>query len=189
MARGEEVSDIRREEEQDALLGYAYEPLGTRIPHYSGDASRQLILVAVGLLLIASPLYGHDLRAELPYEVMGSLAAVGFAALTSPREWLVSVGDALISAVGAGIYASWALGDYGNATSLAFVLRIAIALVFLSAFYFSMKTVRSFSLGQVGRHDRVDDFDTDRAHEDSIADEEKQFAEESERSERFKPWP
>ncbi|MDO8514858.1 MAG: hypothetical protein Q7S50_04940 [bacterium] len=137
------------------------------IPHYYGDASRQLLLGAAALMLIASPLYGDNLRIEFPFEVLGAFLAVGLAALTNPRDRWASMGDAVLSGVGMVTYATWGIFEYDSISPIAFVLRLVIALLFLFAFYFSMKTVRSFALSQIGRRETMDEFDdTAEAGED-----------------------
>lgn len=159
----------------------------TYIPHYWGTAARQLMLAGAALMLFAAPLYGDDLRTEFPYVVVGALLAVGFAALTNPRERWVSIGDAAISSIAAAVYAIWGIGGYTSEEPTAFVLRVAVAVIFLFAFYFSMKTVRAFSLRQIGRKDRVDDFDTEPTKEDSPAEAKRILEEESLHMRRFKP--
>ncbi|MEK7133944.1 MAG: hypothetical protein AAB804_02640 [Patescibacteria group bacterium] len=131
------------------------------IPHYYGDAARQLMLGAAALMLIASPLYGNSLRLEFPFIVVGALIAATFAALTNPRDLWVSVGDAVVSGVGVVAYATWGIFEYDVINPIAFVLRLVVGVLFLFAFYFSMKTVRAFLLRQIGRRERVDEFDTE----------------------------
>lgn len=148
----------------------AFAPWGTApwpaIPHYYGDVTRQLMLGGAALMLLASPLYGSDLPAEFPFEVLGALLVVGFSALTNPHSKGIAIGDAATSGAAAAIYATWAIADYRDVNPLAFVLRIAIAVVFLFAFYFSMKTLRAFIVGSLGRRERVDEFHTDREREE-----------------------
>lgn len=176
MKKGE-MAEITREEMSDPLAKYGTIRLSPSVPHYWGDASRQFMLAGAALLLLASPLYGENLRAEFPYEVTFALLAVGFAALTSPRERWVAFGDAVICAVGAAMYSIWGISGYSAEDPLAFVLRMAVAVVFLFAFYYSMKTVRAFSLSQVGRYDDLDDRTGDD-REDTVEEEEMQLDQE-----------
>lgn len=182
MGKGDEVSDTFREDAQDILGIRGPYSASLYIPHYWGTVARQLMLAGAALMLVASPLYGSDLRAEFPYEVLGALLAVGFAALTNPRTLWVSIGDTIICGSGAAFYAIWGISEYTSIEPLAFVLRLAIAVIFLFAFYFSMKTVRAFTLRQIGRRDKVDDFENEREPEDSIADARRRFD-----SERTRP--
>ena len=131
------------------------------IPHYYGNVMRQLLLGGAALMLLSSPLYGDNLRHEFPFEVMGALLAAGFGAFVTPHSRGASTGAAVISGAAAVVYATWGIFGYQDIRPIAFVLRLAVALVFLFAFYFSMKTVRAFALHQVGRSEPVDEFETD----------------------------
>ncbi len=143
----------------------------TLIPHYYGDAVRELFLGGAALMLIASPLYATNLRTEFPFEVLGAFLAVGFGALTNPHNRWVMICDTIVAGTGLVVYAGWALMEYETINPVAFVLRIAIAALCLFAFYFSVKTVRAMSLHQIGKHESVDEFDEDRekgSNEDTI---------------------
>lgn len=189
MGRGEEKSDVSREEEHDVLGVGDVLIRPSRVPHYGGDTARQFMLAGAALLLFAAPLYGDDLRSEFPYEVAAAVVTVAFAALTTPRKYWVSMGSAVVCAAIAISYAVWGIGSYQSTNPTAFVLRIAVAAIFLFAFYFSMKTVRAFSLGQVGQPNRVGDLEErDDVAEDSVEDEKRQLAVESEKSGHFTPW-
>ncbi len=131
------------------------------IPHYYGDAARQLLLGAAALMLIASPLYSNNLRAAFPFIVAGTLIAVAFAALTNPRDIWVSIGNAIVSGVGVIVYATWGIYEYEVINPIAFMLRIAVGVIFLFAFYFSVKTVRAFTLSQIGKRETIDEFESE----------------------------
>ncbi len=129
------------------------------IPHYYGDSVRQLLLGAAALMLIASPLYGNNLRAEFPFEILGALFATACAALMSPKNGLIVIGSAVLSGAGMTTYATWGIFEYDTINPIAFVLRLAVAVVFLFAFYFSMKTMRAFMSNQIGKRETIDEFD------------------------------
>ncbi|MEY4747344.1 MAG: hypothetical protein RLZZ416_393 [Candidatus Parcubacteria bacterium] len=131
------------------------------IPHYYGTVVRQLLLGGAALMLLASPLYGSNLRLEFPVIVLGALLAAGFGALITPHSKAAAYAAAAISGAAVVIYATWGISGYLDVGAVAFVLRLAVALVFLFAFYFSMKTVRAFALHQVGRRDEPDEFETE----------------------------
>ena len=128
------------------------------VPHYYGDIIRQLMLGAAALMLFASPFYENPGRPELPLIVIGTVAVVGFAALTNPWKKSVLIGDAIVTGVGMVVYQWWALDGYDSDSSIAFVLREALAVIYMFAFYFSVKTVRAMILHQVGKRDSVDEF-------------------------------
>ncbi len=144
-----------------------FEPLGMepsyarliRIPHYYGDVVRILFLGGTALMLFASPLYGSALRTEFPYEVIGALIAVTLAGLTNPKSRLALFVDAIFAMLAAVIFAVWGLTQYDEITSLAFTLRLSIAVVAFFAFYYSVKTVRAMSSGIIGKSGGVGEFE------------------------------
>lgn len=124
------------------------------------------MLGGAALMLVASPLYGNNLRLELPFEVVGTLVIVGLAALTSPKSWIVLLGDAVASGIGAAVFGTWAIFEYDNINPVAFMLRSVIAIIFLFAFYFSMKTLRAFTLHQIGKRETIDEFEEQSVKEE-----------------------
>lgn len=133
----------------------------SEVPHYYGTTTRQLLLGAAALMLVASPFYTTDLRTEFLYIVIGVVVIVACAALLNPHSKWVSVVTALVSGVGVGAYAMWGLFEYDAISPVAFVLRLAIAVILLFSFYFSLKTVRAFMLHQIGKRGSVDEFESD----------------------------
>lgn len=140
------------------------------IPHYYGDVVRELLLGASALMLISSPWYANSISRELPFVLVGTLAAAAFAALTSPHARWTLRGDAIIAGVGAVAYAGWGIVEYDAINPIALLLRLVIATIFLFAFYFSMKTVRAFALGQIGKRETVDEFEeeSERMEEEKL---------------------
>jgi len=123
------------------------------IPHYYGTYVRQLSLCGAALMLMTSPLYAEALRTEIPFEIVAAIIIVGLAAYTNPLKRWIFVADAVFAGSITLVYAYWALYEYQSSSLLAFVLRIAIAIIFLFAFYFSIKTLRSMILHEVGKPD------------------------------------
>lgn len=128
------------------------------LSHYYGDVARQLMLGAAALMLFASPFYADNLRVEFPFEVFGTLVLVCLAAFTNPLKKSVLTADAIATGVGLTLYQIWALAGYEQSSLVAFVLRECIAVIFLFAFYFSVKTVRAMILHQVGQKDTSTEF-------------------------------
>ncbi|OGG57317.1 hypothetical protein A2853_02240 [Candidatus Kaiserbacteria bacterium RIFCSPHIGHO2_01_FULL_55_17] len=145
------------------------------VSHYYGNQVRQLLIVAATLILIGAPFYADSLRSELPFEIIGALVLVAIAALVNPHSKLIFAASAIASGIGLVIYESWALYMYFDSSWAQFVLREAIAVILLIAFYFSMKTIRAFVLRQVGKHEEAGEFDEPvstktRQHEKTVLD-------------------
>ena len=143
--------------------GGTYVPLlspGPNVPHYYGDVVRQCFVFGAILMLVSAPFYANNLRAELPFVIFGALVLVGLAALTNPHKKSFVIADAVAGGIVVLIYQSWALFDYQSSTWIQFALRELIALIFITAFYFSMKTLRAMLLHQVGKREEVGEFDS-----------------------------
>ena len=162
------MSDPRHNEKdltnEEVIELYSPNPTITKlwwpsVPHYYGDAVRMLLLGAAALMLVTSPLYGDNLQIEFPFIIVGALVAACFAALTNPRSSWVSIGSAVLSGAGTIIYATWGIFEYDTLNPIALMLLLVIAVFFLFAFYFSMKTVRAFLLRQIGKRETLDEFD------------------------------
>ena len=130
---------------------YARGPYVEHVSHYYGDTVRQLFIGGAALMLVAAPFYAEALRTEFPFEIAGALVLVALAALANPHQRIIFMAGAVAAGVGAVIYQTWALFTYSESTWMQFVLREAIAVIFLVAFYFNMKTVRAFVLHTVGK--------------------------------------
>ena len=133
------------------------------VPHYYGDVVRQCFVVGAIVMLVGAPFYTNDLRQEFPFVVLGALILVAFAALTNPHNKGIIVADAVASGVVVLVYQAWALFDYQSSTWAEFALREVIALILITGFYFSMKTLRAMLLHQIGKHEEVGEFDKDNA--------------------------
>ncbi len=129
------------------------------VSHYYGNQVRQLFIAAAALILIGAPFYADSLRSELPFEIAGALVLVALAAVANPHNKSIFFMSAIVAGTGLAIYETWALNWYFESTWVQFVLREVIAVLFLVAFYFNVKTVRAFLLGKIGHHDEVGEFD------------------------------
>jgi len=134
---------------------------GLGIPHYHGDIIRQLLMFVAGVMLVASPFYTTDLKLQFPFILIGAVVFVAVAALTNPHNTNIIVADAVASGVGLLIYQTWALFNYADSSWVEFALREGIALILMTVFYFSMKTLRAMLLGKVGKREEVGEFDTE----------------------------
>lgn len=148
-------------EMDNGALGGMYLPsiaFGPKIAHYYGDLVRR-IFIGIGVaILIVAPFFASRSPVELPFEIFGAVVLVCLAALTSPKNKMIMTINA--AAAGVGVVASevMALYFFYAGDSLMFFLREMFAVAFLFALYFSVKTVRSMTLGQIGRRPMPGEF-------------------------------
>ncbi len=157
----EDEFDKMRREERHPDIGSdldLYMPsllrLNSSIPHYYGDAVRKcFLLIACGLIFLAPVFIGY-LPALLPIVIVGVVLLVTLAALTNPKKQWVMTANALVAAAGILFAESIALLAYNDDQTILFLSHQVMAIVFLFAMYFSVKTVRAMMLGSIGRRGR-----------------------------------
>lgn len=153
---------------RDTMFRY---PQWVSIPHYYGDTMRMYFIGGTALMLLAAPFYTGNIRLEMPFILAGAVCMVVLAALTGPHNRTIMTLNVVGAAVLTIMFGGWALLSYGDISSLAFVLRDAIALVFLIALYFSLKTLRAMYMDQIGREPSLEEFrDETVAETDFVAE-------------------
>lgn len=113
--------------------------------HYYGDIVRKLFLLAGILLLVAIPLDTELYASYLTLGIVAALTLILLAGFTSPRNRKTTVGDMVVAALGFVIFEYFAVNHYvvhQNFFEMVFMLRQALALVFIIAVYFCSKTFR-----------------------------------------------
>jgi hypothetical protein len=128
------------------------------IPHYYGDVVRILMIFGVGLMLLGIPFASSEFKVFIPLEIALSLPIVALAAFTNPWQSMIVAGDVLFSGVMAVFFEIAAYMSYERDELVPFVLYAAIGLLFLLAFYFSVKTLRAMMLHQVGKQTTLEEF-------------------------------
>lgn len=121
---------------------------------------------AAATLILTAPFIARDLAAELPLYVISAVVLVAAAALTSPWNKTIIMADAALAGAGFVVMELWALGGFAESGPVAFLLRQALAIIFMFAFYFAMKTFRAMMIGQIGRTDSEIDLAVARSAED-----------------------
>lgn len=159
MSNGESDShgdpNVGEGEPMNPYVPFRLEPA---IPHYYGDAVRQIFMVSGAVMLILAPFLASTFPAILPFEIGGALVVVILGAMTNPTNQLSMIANSIAAGVGVVIYELLALSLFSSGDYLAFVEREALAIGFLIALYFSLKTVRNMALGRIGKRDVVGDF-------------------------------
>src|SRR3990167_8925933 len=128
------------------------------VPHYYVDVVRILMLSGAGLSLLVIPFSKGFLHDAFVLDIIVGLAIVASAALTNPHSKLLAASDAVLSAIVVVFFELDAFQNYQAGELVTFVFYEGIAILFVLAFYYSLKTLRAFMLHQVGKRDSLADF-------------------------------
>ena len=132
--------------------------IGPHIPHYYGDYVRQIFMLCGAVMLISSPFLSSALPAALPFEIGGALMVAILGALTNPAKQISMLADAIVAVVGVVTYELLALNAYSSGAMIAFLEREALAIAFLFALYFSVKTLRNMAFHTIGKKISIREF-------------------------------
>ncbi len=116
--------------------------------HYYGDIVRRLFLAAGMIILILTPVY-PILPIDSMLVILGVLAFATLGGLTNPKQRWVSVFDVIVAILSLIVFESLLLNSYGalpESFDILFIIRQSLAVLFFFALYYSVKTVRGFSV-------------------------------------------
>lgn len=128
--------------------GGEYVPRRRHVPHYHGDNTRILFVVASVVLLIAKST-GADLPLTTTETVISALLLVVAAGITNPAQGWIHWFNALMAMGGTLLFGITAIHRYSAHVSffdVSFIYTEALALISLIALYFTTRTVRGFHL-------------------------------------------
>jgi len=129
------------------------------IPHYYGDYVRVLFVAVAVLSAVAVPVFGDLLLFGTLTQVLCALLLVLLAGLTHPHSAMLSLYNSVVSAIGVILLQSAAISLYSADSFELFLTREVAALLLLFAFYFSVKTLRAFAQGKLGKVERPWEFE------------------------------
>lgn len=120
---------------------YKKDPTG----HYYGSLVRRLFVLAGIILLINIPIDRELIQFYIVFGVIFALLIILLAAFTSPLNKWAMIGDLVASAVSFIVFEYLAIARQLQIDSFfdyLFLVRQALAIIFIVAVYFSAKTVR-----------------------------------------------
>ncbi len=118
--------------------------LRRRIPHYYGDSVRVFFVLGAVLILILLPFYPDDIFISTPAALIAIVIFTCAAGLTNPRHawtWALNMIIASLAVILFGYSAILSYIKYSAFEPL-FWANQALALNFLLALYFAIKTIR-----------------------------------------------
>ena len=121
-----------------------------KFPHYYGDISRLFFLLAGVVMLLGLPILNQTVSVPAYISILFVLSVVFIAGITNPAQRLLSVLDLIVALVGFIVFEYYSIKVF-TADSIYFIYLInqAIAILFLLAFYFAVKTVRGFIVHEI----------------------------------------
>ncbi|KKQ77373.1 MAG: hypothetical protein UT00_C0013G0004 [Parcubacteria group bacterium GW2011_GWA1_38_7] len=113
--------------------------------HYYGDLVRFLFMLAAIIMLITLPFLIGKLPVPLYISIMVILAIGVLAGITNPLQKWISILNGLISTAALFIFEFYAVNSFSTSgvKTLYFITNQLLAVVFLFALYYSIKTLRA----------------------------------------------
>lgn len=120
------------------------------IPHYFGHTIRRFFFAIAFIMLATLPLFKNELAIPVVYSVFAIIAVTFAAGYTNPHSRGILVFDGVVAVLGLlvfGFSSVTGYSDYGmdSIRQVLFYTNQVVALCFLAAFYFSVKSLRGFS--------------------------------------------
>jgi hypothetical protein len=124
------------------------------IYHYYGDTVRRIFLIAAFVMALTLPFFVPKVPVPFYISLSSIPLLVLLAGLTNPREIWVLVVNVVASIAGSIVFEYYAVFGYRGGDMPYFIVNQVLAVIFLIAVYFSMKTLRG------RRHERdISDMD------------------------------
>ncbi|MEI6345952.1 MAG: hypothetical protein WCO79_01850 [bacterium] len=120
------------------------------IPHYFGHTIRRFFFASAFTMLATLPFFKNELAIPVGYSVFAIIAVTFAAGYTNPHSRWILMFDSVIAALGLlvfGFHSVTGYSDYGmeGLRQILFYTNQVLAMCFLAAFYFSVKSLRGFS--------------------------------------------
>lgn len=122
--------------------------MNEQIPHYYGDTVRYLFMSAGFLMLISLPLFQGAIRLPTLFSII-AIVVLGLAAgLTNPKQASSAVINLAIALIGLIVFSYYSVNIFNEQQTAQgfFFINIVLAIAFLFATYYGVKTVRGFYL-------------------------------------------
>ncbi len=116
--------------------------------HYYGDLVRFLFMLAAIIMLVTLPFLMGKLPVPLYISILVILVIGVLAGITNPLQKWISILNGLISTAALFIFEYYAVNSLtiSGVKTLYFITNQLLALVFLFALYYSIKTIRAMYL-------------------------------------------
>ncbi len=110
--------------------------------HYYGDTVRRIFLVIAIVMLVMAPFVQESILKPSSLNVIAIIVLVLVSGFMNPKQVWVKYISFFVSLLGLFLFGVEAIQNYQKSSWVFELLTIAIAILFLFAFYFSSKTLR-----------------------------------------------
>jgi hypothetical protein len=128
------------------------------VPHYYGDSVRNMFIASAVIYAIALPLFGSLLPFNIYVGIGIVLLLVFLAGITNPHSKFLMFANVLVAGIGVYLMQTAAVSFFNQDSSILFILRQAVVILLLIAFYDSVKTARNMLIGKIGITPAPDEF-------------------------------
>ena len=158
-----------------------------KIPHYYGDIIRKIFLVCGLIILITLPFLKNNISTPIFYSVLIILVLAFFAGMTNPRQKEIIVGDVIVSVIAFLVFFYQTVTKFQGFFDLLFLTNFLLSILFLFAFYWSVKSLRGLETAEMSLSE--EQIENDLKREVDLEDEDTQpkikLTEEERRRKRF----
>lgn len=118
--------------------------------HYYGDVVRFLFILAAVIMSVALPFLNTNLPVPVIFSILAILCIGALAGFTNPVLKSTAIINSGVSTIGLIVFEYYAVRAYITVSfiNLMFVVNQILALIFLFAFYYSIKTLRAMLLNK-----------------------------------------
>lgn len=153
---------------------------------YYGNIVRKLFIICGLVILITLPFLKTLISGPIFYSLLAVIILTFTAGITSPKYKKSILVDIIVSIVGFGLFAYQGIIAFSGFLNLFFITNLTLAILFLFAFYWCIKTARGIKFSRedvIGP--RIERQTIINASEDSPASPKKELTEEELRRKRF----
>jgi len=120
------------------------------VPHYFGHTIRRFFFFISFVMLMTLPFFKNEMAVPIALSVFAIISVTFAAGYTNPYSRWILVFDVFIAGFGLLIFGSQAIHGYSTygmqgIREVLFYTNQVLALSFLAAFYFSVKSLRGFT--------------------------------------------
>ena len=116
--------------------------------HYYGDVVRKLFIAAGVLMLLSLPFFQLLIPVPAFFSILAVLVLVLCAGLIAPSEKWTMILDMVMAGASLIVFEYYAVVSYRASSISFFIGNEVLAVIFLIAFYYAVKTVRGASTEQ-----------------------------------------